>query len=78
MPIKVILINNKIFPEKQANDCILLRMFERDSSQIDMVFPFGGGDMPHVRLSITEALDLKNAIDQLVDLKMLEKPRGNN
>jgi len=55
-------------------DCIALRMFDRDSSLIEVSFPFHE-DTPNFFLSISEALDLKNAIDQLIDLKMLEKPR---
>lgn len=74
MSIKVIPIKNKYFLEKEANDCIILRMFERESTEIDMCFPFDE-DTRNIRLSIPEALDLKNAFDQLIDLKMLEKPK---
>jgi hypothetical protein len=51
-------------------------MFGKDADCIEVSFPFHE-DTPNFCLTIPEALDLKNAIDQLIDLKMLEKPRGN-
>lgn len=76
MAIKVVLINNRLFPLTEKSDCVVLRMFEKDSTTIDLAFPFHE-DTPNFRLSISEALDLRNAIDQLIDVKLLEKPRGN-
>lgn len=62
------------YPPNENNDCIALRMFGKDAQQIEMSFPFHE-DTPNFKLQISEALDLRNAIDQLIDLKMLERPR---
>jgi hypothetical protein len=66
------------FPQNYSDkdDCLVLRMRGKDSDVIEVSFPFHE-DTPNFWLTIPEALDLKNAIDQLIDLKMLEKPRGN-
>lgn len=76
MPIKVVPINNRLFPIEVKNDCIALRMFDKDSTFIDLAFPFHE-DTQNFRLTVSEALNLRNAIDELIDIKMLEKPRGN-
>lgn len=77
MPIKVIPFNGGFpYPPNEQNDCVALRMHGKDAQSIEISFPFHE-DTPNFTLSITESLDLRNAIDQLVDLKMLEKPRGN-
>ncbi|GIN38488.1 MULTISPECIES: hypothetical protein [Heyndrickxia] len=76
MPIKVVPISSgfpSLPPEK--NDCIALRMYGKDALSIEISFPFHE-DTPNFSLSISEAMDLKNAIDQLLDIRMLEKPRG--
>lgn len=75
MAIKIIPIGNRLNPEEKS-DCIALRMFDKDSMHIELAFPFHE-DTPNFNLSISEAMDLKNAIDQLLDIKLLEKPRGN-
>jgi hypothetical protein len=73
--IKVIPFNGGFpYPPNETNDCIALRMFGKDANQIEMSFPFHE-DTPNFKLSISEALDLKNAIDQLIDLKLLEKSK---
>jgi hypothetical protein len=54
---------------------MVLRKFD-DSNEITLAFPFHE-DTPNFRLTISEAWDLKNAIDQLIDIKLLEKPRRN-
>ncbi|WP_313430877.1 hypothetical protein [Siminovitchia terrae] len=74
MPIKVIPINNRLYPLEEKSDCMVLRKFEKDSTRIDIAFPFHE-DTPNFNLTISEALDLRNAIDQLIDIKMLERPR---
>lgn len=74
MAIKVVPIHS--FFGSSANDCMVLRMFDRDSVAIDISFPFHE-DTPNFKLTIAEAMDLRNAIDQLIDIKLLEKPRGN-
>lgn len=75
MSIKVIPFNGGYpFHPNDKDLCIVLRMWGRDTNHIEMSFPFHE-DTPNFKLTISEALDLKNAIDQLIDLKMLEKPK---
>lgn len=74
MAIKVVQFDVMI-PYAEKSDCIVLRMFGKDANAIEMAFPFHP-DTPNFILSIPEALDLRNAIDELIDLKMLEKPKG--
>ena len=76
MAIKVVPINSRFFPSAEKSDCVVLRRIDKDSSHIDVSFPFHE-DTPNFRLEITESMDLRNAIDQLIDIKMIEKPRGN-
>jgi hypothetical protein len=74
MPVKVVTVRG-YFLSEEKNDCMVLRMVNRGSTEIDIAFPFHE-DTPNFKLSISEALDLRNAIDQLIDIKMLEKPQG--
>lgn len=74
MPIKAITINSKLYPYHEKSDCIVLRMFDKDSTHIDIAFPFHE-DTPNFHLTISEAIELRNAIDQLIDIKLLEKPK---
>ena len=74
MPIKVIPVNNRLYPVIEKSDCMVLRMCDKDSTHITLAFPFHE-DAPNFSLTISEALDLRNAIDQLIDIKMLVKPR---
>ena len=76
MPVKVIPINNRLHPVDEKSDCIVLRMFDKDSVYVDMAFPFHE-DTLNFKLTISEAMDLKNAIDQLIDIKLIEQPRRN-
>lgn len=79
MAIKVVPINgrlNLIDQDGTKNDCVVLRMYGKGSQIIDMSFPFHE-DTQNFQLTIPEALELRNAIDQLIDIKLLEKPRGN-
>jgi hypothetical protein len=75
LPIKIIPFNGGFpYPPNEQNECMALRIYGKDANYIEMSFPFHE-DTPNFKLTISEALDLKNAIDQLIDLKMLEKPR---
>ncbi|MGD6899314.1 hypothetical protein [Bacillus infantis] len=77
MAIKVVHINNRLLPllhSAEKSDCIVVRMFGKESTSIDMAFPFHE-DTPNFTLTISEALDLRNAIDSLIDIKLLEKPK---
>lgn len=77
MAIKVIPINGQFpYPPYESNDCIALRMFGENAQTVEISFPFHE-DTPNFKLTISETMDLRNAIDQLLDIKMLEKPRGN-
>lgn len=75
MAIKVIEINNRLYPTGEKSDVIVLRMFDKDSLFVDLAFPFHE-DTPNFKLTILEAMDLKNAIDQLIDIKLIEKQGG--
>lgn len=74
MSIKTVPITSRFYPYYKNSDCIVLRKFERDSDRLELAFPFHE-DTPNFNLTISEALDLRNAIDQLIDIKMLERPR---
>jgi hypothetical protein len=76
LPIKIVPMNPFPYSPNEKNDCIALRMVGKDANSIEMSFPFHE-DTPNFSLTIPEAMDLKNAIDQLLDIKLLEKPRGN-
>lgn len=75
MSIKVVPFTSKwLGSPEDKDDCITLRMRGRDAQTIELSFPFHE-DTPNFIFTIPEALGLKNAIDQLIDLKMLERPR---
>lgn len=78
MAIKVIPFKGRLFSygysPYEANDCIVLRMFGKDADSLEVSFPFHE-DTPNFMLSVSEAWNLKSAIDQLIDIKMLEKPK---
>ncbi|GIO09709.1 hypothetical protein J31TS6_57370 [Brevibacillus reuszeri] len=59
----------------EANDCIVLRKVSNDSNSIEMAFPFQP-DSTIIHLSIIDAIMLRNAIDDLVSVKFLEKTGG--
>lgn len=73
MPIKTVEFRSRLYPYLQ-NDCIVVRMLDKDSQHIELAFPFHE-DTPNFILTISDAMDLRNAIDQLIDIKLLEKPR---
>jgi hypothetical protein len=76
LAIKVIPFNGRLYPysPNEPNDCIAIRMFGKDAQSIEVSFPFHE-DTPNFSLSISEALNLRNAINQLIDIKLLEKPK---
>ncbi|UED70736.1 hypothetical protein [Brevibacillus sp. HD3.3A] len=59
----------------EANDCIILRRFSKDSTTIEMAFPFHP-DSPIINLSVVDAIMLRNALDELVSVKFFEKTGG--
>lgn len=73
MLIKSVQFRSRLYPYLQ-NDCAVVRMLDKDSQHIEIAFPFHE-DTPNFILTIPEALDLRNAIDQLIDIKLLKKPR---
>ena len=75
MAIKVVPITTKWNGSYSVEDCIVLRTFERESTEIDLCFPFDE-DTRNMSLTFSEAASLRNSIDELLDTKMLEKPRG--
>ncbi|GLC89364.1 hypothetical protein [Lysinibacillus piscis] len=76
MPIKVIPFADRFYPESGKEDCIILRYTEGNYNHIEIAFPFHE-DTQNFRLSISDAMSLKNAIDELINIKFLENPRGN-
>lgn len=73
----VTLESPKYYPARigEANDCIVLRKHSQDSNTIEMAFPFQP-DASVIELSIVEAIMLRNALDELVSVKLLEKTGG--
>lgn len=60
----------------EPQECIVLRRQDRDSNIIDMAFPFLE-DTPNIQLSFADALTLRNAIDDLVSIKLIERTGGH-
>ncbi|MFC3768325.1 hypothetical protein [Paenibacillus sp. GCM10012303] len=60
-------------PRIEKNDCIVLRRREFNETFVDVSFPFHE-DTPNFTLTVPEALTLRNAIDDLVAVKMLGEP----
>ncbi|MED3792093.1 hypothetical protein P4571_06550 [Niallia alba] len=76
MPIKTVAIQSSWLPSADGeNDCIVFRKGQFVAEFIDMSFPFHE-DTPNFRLSIKEAMNLRNALDDLIDIKLLDKPGG--
>jgi|GEM_PF-5604782 len=76
--IKVVMIEHSSWlPVRtgEANDCIVLRRISNDSNTIEMAFPFQP-DASVIQLSIVDAIILRNALDDLTSVKMLEKTGG--
>jgi len=71
MSIKTVKFSNRLYPSIEKTDCIVLRRYDNDSPYIDVALPFHE-DMPNIVLTIPEAMDLKNAIDQLLNIKFIE------
>lgn len=78
--IKMVTVKNSahyLTDADEANECIVLRRFSRDSNTVEMAFPFQP-DTPVIQLSIVDALMLRNAIDDLVAVKLIEKTGGTS
>jgi hypothetical protein len=76
--IKVVTVQNSVHyltDPDEANECIVLRRCSRDSNSIEMAFPFQP-DTSVIQLSIVDAIMLRNALDELVSVKFLEKTGG--
>lgn len=73
MPIKIVQFSSGLYPYLK-NDCIALRMSDRNSTHVEMAFPFHE-DTQNFVFTVSEAMDLRDAIDRLIDIKLLEKPR---
>lgn len=73
MPIKTVQFSHGFHPFKR-NDCVALRISDKDSQNMEMAFPFHE-DTQNFMFTVSEATDLRDAIDQLIDIKLLEKPR---
>lgn len=58
----------------EPDQCVILRRVE-GTDHVDISFPFFE-DMQVIRFKISEALNLRNAIDDLVRPLLLETPKG--
>lgn len=80
MAIKTIPMNSNRLGKSSSeeNDCIVLKVNKTsfDSGVIELSFPFHE-DTPNFFLTLREAMELRNAIDQLYDIKLLEHSGGN-
>ncbi|GGN64533.1 hypothetical protein [Oceanobacillus indicireducens] len=76
MPIKSVQFRSRLYPYSQ-NDCAVVRLLDKNSQHIEIAFPFHE-DTPNFILTISEALDLRNAIDELIDIKLIEKQKEEN
>ncbi|SDD28507.1 hypothetical protein SAMN02799630_02838 [Paenibacillus sp. UNCCL117] len=64
-------------PSIERNDCIVLRRVEYVGSlNVNIAFPFHE-DTPNFTLTVPEALTLRNAIDDMVAIKMIGEPAPN-
>lgn len=54
-------------------DCMILRM---ESGAIEIAFPFHE-DMSNIFLHMTDALTLRNALDELTAVKLLREPKSD-
>lgn len=71
--IKTVTFHNFRHFANPDDDCLVLRRVG-DENNVAMSFPFHE-DTPNFDLTVGEALDLRNALDELVDVKILEAPR---
>lgn len=72
---KFIAFNHGYVLANEQDQCIALRHVN-GANQLDVSFPFMD-DIPVIRLSICEALTLRNAIDDLVRPLLLEASKGD-
>ena len=73
MPIKTVQFRYGFHPYMK-NDCVVLRILDKDAQHMEIAFPFHE-DTQNFMFTVSEAMDLRDAIDQLIDIKLLEKPR---
>lgn len=73
MPIKTVQFSSGLYPYMK-NDCVALRMSDKNSAHVEMAFPFHE-DTPNFMFTVSEAMDFRDAIDKLIDIKLLEKPK---
>lgn len=71
---KIIPFNQSTFITEEPDQCIILRRLTGENL-VRVSFPFIE-DMPVLRLSVSEALTLRNAIDDLVSPLLLEVSKG--
>ncbi|MEF3312579.1 hypothetical protein PV433_27185 [Paenibacillus sp. GYB004] len=66
--------NFRGYPSIEQNDCVVLRRPNYPTGMhIEIAFPFHE-DTPNFTLTVPEALTIRNAIDDLVAVKMLGEP----
>lgn len=69
MAIKTVQIDGASFIS--SKDCVVLRSVGNNSVFIEMAFPFHE-DTPNFYLTISEAMDLRNALDELIRVPLIE------
>jgi len=70
MTIKTVNFHSRFAAGPGETDCIVLRTREANPSHIEVAFPFHE-DTPNFILTIPEAMALRNALDQLSEIKFL-------
>lgn len=65
--IRTVIFRDQMYPYN-LDDCVVL---QRNTSTINIAFPFHE-DTPNFRFSIAEAMTLRNALDEILNIKLLE------
>ncbi|GIO22457.1 hypothetical protein [Oceanobacillus sp. J11TS1] len=76
MPVKIVPFESRFLPNpNDKNDCIVIRnvrSFGGGTGNIELAFPFHE-DTPNFQLSLQEAMELRNAIDEAYHIKLIEQ-----
>ena len=74
MPVKTVEIDASLAFNSNIEDCMVLRLSGQFEHLVEIAFPFHE-DTPNFRLSIPQALSLRNAIDDLIKVNFIEVPK---
>lgn len=73
MTIRTVQIDSSSFIP--SDDCVVLRNIGNHNEFVEIAFPFHE-DTPNFRLTIPQAMDMRNAIDELIKVNFIEAPKG--